>query len=466
MSLAESIATALGDATPTANGWRCKCPYCNRHNALTVTDEPDFPDDIIVECAHGCHFKNIKTVLKMQGLLTPEHLSASYENDWVNDLSGTLTKNEHSEPVILDSGTPCPDDTSTQPHDIETFSGDKWALEPIIESTPVIPELFDIGDKVVIIGQSKTRKSFFALQLALSLAASRSFLGFPVTKDNKILIVQFEIRKNKYHARFNKLRESLGVDGYELNNLHIVNARGKKAFEAIIEDRIKALRPSVVILDPFYKLMAGDENKSEDVKPILAFFDTLSEQYGCAVIYVHHDKKGVSGDQQLTDRGSGSGVLARDFDSAIFLSPHKNDTNGLVVEFIARNYPPIEPITINWIGYSFVRSEALPLKQTKRSLSKGPRVSFSGYVALAKEVLALEYAQGFKDYTPSVFNEKLKDAGIDRARFSAVKEQLVSDNIIEIETTKASKGQSSKRIKVLYTVQKANDVVLLDDSLF
>ena len=452
MSLAEHIATSLGDSTAlSATSWSCKCPYCRRHGALTITDEPDFPDDVIVQCAHGCHFKNIKSVLKVRGLLRPMHIvNGAHDTEWTNDISGVLPETAPLPPPDeTGQQVPWPDDTSPQPQAIETFSGDQWSNAPIIESSPIIPQLFDAGDKVVIIGQSKTRKSFFALQLALCLAASRSFLGFPAIQDTKVLIIQFEIRKNKYHARFNKLRTALSIEGHELTNLHIVNARGKKAFESIIEDRVQALRPNVIILDPFYKLMEGDENKSEDVKPILAFFDTISETYGCAVIYVHHDKKGTSGDQQLTDRGSGSGVLARDFDSAIFLTPHKTDANGLVVEFIARNYPPIEPITVNWLESSFGRSEALPLKQTKRSMNREPTTPISHYVEKVKGLLIEAGTNGIAEYPMSVFNEKLREASIDHRRWTAIKDQLLMDNIIEIENRKSTKGTSTKYVILL-----------------
>lgn len=41
------------------------------------------------------------------------------------------------------------------------------------ERDPVLSELFDTGDKVVLIGSSKSRKSFMAIQLALQLALGR-----------------------------------------------------------------------------------------------------------------------------------------------------------------------------------------------------------------------------------------------------------------------------------------------------
>jgi RecA-family ATPase len=41
--------------------------------------------------------------------------------------------------------------------------------------------------------------------------------------------------------------------------------------------------------------MDGDESKIEEVKPLLRKFDLLVEKTKAALIYVHHDKKGISG---------------------------------------------------------------------------------------------------------------------------------------------------------------------------
>jgi RecA-family ATPase len=38
----------------------------------------------------------------------------------------------------------------------------------------------------------------------------------------------------------------------------------------------------VVILDPLYKLLEGDENSAQDMKPLLAGFDRLAETTGAA----------------------------------------------------------------------------------------------------------------------------------------------------------------------------------------
>ena len=270
----ETIAESLGGAIKTPEGYRCNCPlHTDTPRTLKLSDNPD--GSINVDCFLSCHPKEIRSALIELGLVAPLNNGA-------------------------DSG-------EQEPNGVTALVASTWLKEPQIPANPVLLNLFDSGDKVVIIGQSKTRKSFFALQLSLTLSSGRGFLGFISTEKKKVLLVQSEIKKDRYHSRCVRMAERLNIEPDELSELLIVNTRGAPSQQLLIERQVEEHKPDVVIIDPFYKLISGDESKSEDVKPILRFFDTLAEKSGAAIVYVHHDKKGVSGDQQLTDRGSGTG---------------------------------------------------------------------------------------------------------------------------------------------------------------
>ena len=77
---------------------------------------------------------------------------------------------------------------------------------------------------------------------------------------------------------------------------------------------VKRVGAELVVIDPLYKLVNGDENSAQDMK---AYFDRVMRETGAALLYVHHDAKGSAGDRNIRDRGAGSGVLARDYDAAL-----------------------------------------------------------------------------------------------------------------------------------------------------
>lgn len=324
----------------------------------------------------------------------------------------------------------------------------QWLVQPVIPAEPVLEGLFDMGDKVMIVGKSKTRKSFFALQMAFCIAGYRKFLTQQVTK-RRVLLVQFEIKANNYHARCKTMAEKLVIDVKALDNLIIINARGATNNAEDLQDYlvkcVDEIRPEVIFLDPLYKILDGDESKIEDVKPTLRFFDQLAEKKQAAVVIVHHDKKGSSGDQEATDRGSGSGVLGRDADCGITLTEHKDQPDTVVVEAYVRNHPKFSPICAEWNDYHFTVSGALPEKKTSRTSNK-PKIKHQAKVDTALGVIAK-----LRPYKPSMgmslFNSELMDAGVGKDSLTAVKESLIEMGVIEIRASgKKIKGQDFKMV--------------------
>lgn len=240
----------------------------------------------------------------------------------------------------------------------------------------IMEGLFDTGDKIPVIGSSKSRKSFFVLMLALSVAAGRDrFLSWRIPTRRKVLLIQYEIKAAHFQGRIYRLCQAMGITPDDLQGwLSIVNARGLPS--ATKPDGILALAKStgaaLVILDPLYKLLEGDENAAQDMKPLLSAFDRVAESSGAALMYVHHNAKGFAGDRDQRDRGAGSGVLARDFDAAIYITDHADDDNLLVLSTLARNYPPGDSCSITWVDSRFEVTADAPNERTSRNKRTTP----------------------------------------------------------------------------------------------
>jgi hypothetical protein len=284
---------------------------------------------------------------------------------------------------------------------IRLRNASEWMQEPQQEPDQILADVFDRGDKLVIIGSSKTRKTFFTLQLILSVAAGRPFLGWTVPQPRTILHAQYEIQAHHFHKRLIRMCRAMNIEPADLGDrLQILNARGAGLTGQAAIDAIKghadAVRPELISIDPLYKVLDGDENSNgkDGMKPVLAAFDKLTEDTGAAVSYVHHDSKGAVGDRQTTDRGAGGGVLGRDYDSAIVLTQHATEDGAFVVETAIRNYSPQEPFTILWTesengGYCFeMRPDILPAKKTSKT--KAPASSMDAYLPAAFSILTNE----------------------------------------------------------------------------
>jgi len=299
----------------------------------------------------------------------------------------------------------------------------------LLESEPpepdqIMEDTFDAGDKIAIIASSKLRKTFFLLQMLLSIAAGRSFLSWHISKPRRILHVQFEIQDHHYHRRVKRMAKALGITSADLGDrFNILNARGLNIAGQDGIEKIgliaATINPEIISFDPLYKVATGAENAAEDLKGILNCFDQLAKNTGAAILYVHHDPKGNSGDRDVRDRGAGSNVLGRDYDAAITLTPHATEPDAAVIETLLRNYRPQEPFTIQWIedeetgGYRFEeRPDILPEKKTFQTKQQAPALSI--YLPVAASILGDEeieiapFKESFKKQT-GISDNRVRD---------------------------------------------------------
>lgn len=246
---------------------------------------------------------------------------------------------------------------------IKAFSLAAIRAREIPQPEQVISEFADVGDTLGIFGKSKAKKSWAALQLAMSLAMGRSFAGLEIRKPRRTLLLQLEVTKDHFERRTQKVLGAFGpVEEDLLGNLRIAHGRGQGLTLESIADLVAVEKPECLIIDPLYTLIP-EENAAEGVKPVIGALARIAET-GVFVAYTHHDKKGKSGDLELVDRGSGSGVIGRAYDAAMFIDPSATDPEAQVLRFITRNYPPIEDLSVRWSDYLFREHDAPAVVET------------------------------------------------------------------------------------------------------
>ena len=307
---------------------------------------------------------------------------------------------------------------------------------------PVVSDLFDLGDKVCIIAPSKTRKTFFLTQLAVAIASGIPFLNWEIPKPRRVLLVQLEVTHKHFHRRFKLVYEGMGSPDC-CDRLGIVSGRGMDVPFSAIAEAAQRQKATVIAIDPIYKLQMGDENAASAWKPILAEFDRLATVTGAAVIYVHHDAKGHAGERQAQDRGSGSGIIGRDYDTAITITHHKLGDKLRVIEPIKRNYAPEKPFTVEWIeGVFKLSDEAAEVLTSKLSNMKSTsRVPLESFLDRVPECIA-------KSGRLVLNKGRMIDAirtctGLTKDRAGLLLDMAVEDGLI---VTNYGKGLSRKQV--------------------
>lgn len=218
------------------------------------------------------------------------------------------------------------------------------------------------GHKMLISGPSKAGKSFLMMQLAMAMAEGLPFLGMQVEK-GKVLYMNLEIDDNSFKNRLWDIYEKKGVKSH--GSIAIWNLRGHAMTMTDLVPKIvrkaKDFKPDMIILDPIYKVITGDENNASEMGQFCNQFDKVIRSLGCSMVYCHHHSKGAQGAKKSVDRSSGSGVFARDPDAILDLTPLEltNEQKNMVqdkgsypfrIEFTLREFEQPKPLNV-WFEY-------------------------------------------------------------------------------------------------------------------
>lgn len=150
----------------------------------------------------------------------------------------------------------------------------------------------------IVGGEPKCCKSFLALDMAVAVAGAAPCLRrFPVAHSGRVLLFAAEDALTTVRQRLDGICVAAERKLSELDLQVVVAATVRIDLELDrdrLDDTVRALRPALLVLDPFVRLHRIDENVSAEVAPLLDFLRGLQRRYQCAVALVHHARKGAS----------------------------------------------------------------------------------------------------------------------------------------------------------------------------
>lgn len=244
-----------------------------------------------------------------------------------------------------------------------------YGIEPMdMEREPVLDEvLIDgvmrRGDKMCVSGASKSYKSFSLIQLAIAISCGTKWLGWKC-KQGRVLYINCELRGESFRKRVWEVAEHMqGADRNAIaEHMDVWNMRGRtqplEASKDHIIEQAAERNYDIIVLDPIYKLFAGDENSAEEVSRFMLAMDELAMRLNASIVYCHHHSKGAKGAVSAQDRFSGSGVFARDCDELVDISPLDLKDHSITewgynakatawrVETVIRDFEPKYPINV------------------------------------------------------------------------------------------------------------------------
>ena len=165
----------------------------------------------------------------------------------------------------------------------------------IMEKRPPLPfiveGLINEGTVSVFYGKSGCGKTYSILHLAACVALGKPWLGHR-TKQGSVLVIDEDNGERRVADRLKEIFLGLGVTDAPIKyvstaGFKLDNKRDVEEMEQLIE----ATGAKLIVFDVMAQFMDGDENKKQDVQPILTVLRRMSGTKGISPIMVHHTGK-------------------------------------------------------------------------------------------------------------------------------------------------------------------------------
>lgn len=193
-------------------------------------------------------------------------------------------------------------------------------------------------------GAPKTRKSFFALQIAVAVATGQSFFG---RKTVKCDVVYFDLEGSKSRISTRAGRMSTEIP----RNVYVANQLEEKLSDGLVE-RIRDLHrqhPEIrlVIIDTYSRARGnyrgGSANAYDQDVAFLEPIQRMAIDENIAILFVHHDKKGAGMMSDSFERLSGTMGISGSADCVMNLVTEGKRADGrATLEVTPRDAPSCE----------------------------------------------------------------------------------------------------------------------------
>lgn len=175
-------------------------------------------------------------------------------------------------------------------------------MVPDLRETDLVAGLLGAGQLGVLYGQPGCGKTFLALDVALHVATDEEWLGRRVTPGCVIYIAAeagkgIDKRVYGWRVRHHHMRDAARVPFYAVQAQLDLCTEDEDLDDLVAAIRGKCGRdePVLIVVDTVSRVMGGgDENSGADMGALVAAADALREEFGSAVLLVHHLGKDAS----------------------------------------------------------------------------------------------------------------------------------------------------------------------------
>lgn len=330
------------------------------------------------------------------------------------------------------------------------FSASDLAGIDVPDRDWLVDGLIPIGTVTMLYGDGGVGKSLLALQLAVSVALGKRWVG-QTTAAGRALFISAEDDRDEIHRRLADIARATGIDLGDLDRLTLRSLAGEDALLAGLTqekvlcpsalhdelDRQLALdRPALLVLDTLADLFPGNENDRAQARQFIGILRGLAIRHDCAVLLLAHPS--LSG---LTSGSGSSGSTAwnnsarsRLYFERVKDEDHEADPDLRVLRTMKANYGRIGgELGVRWQDGVFVPLSPENGLDRMAATAKAERVFMKLLREFSQEGRTLSDKVS-SAYAPALFAKSGRAEGCTKRMLTAAMEALfVSGKIKMVE---------------------------------
>ena len=204
----------------------------------------------------------------------------------------------------------------------------------------LVDKLIPRGTLCALVGESDTGKSSLLRQLAVSMVyGDEDFLGFKMKSScNNVLYVSTEDGEMATSVWLNKYFGQEKSEDDILSRLNFIFSTD--GIISNLRDTVKKNCIDLIIVDSYADLFTGSMNNSNEVRSFLNQYDSLVNEFGTTVIFLHHTKKSSAGSRPNKNNILGSQGFEAKMRSVMMLTKDNDNKSHRHLCVVKNNYMP------------------------------------------------------------------------------------------------------------------------------
>jgi hypothetical protein len=236
--------------------------------------------------------------------------------------------------------------------------------------------VLDLG-LAALIGRSKAKKSFLKKLLGLCVASGEPFLGFD-TQQGTVLDIDEENSPELAAEQLANMIRAVPAfaDPDVLRSYRICSMKGLRLYGPGLERlrrEIDNFGPMLTFLDAYRRISGSDENSSKEVSADMEKMNRIREEFGTAILFLHHSSEEISKGPNWEDQARGSTDFFAAVDSMMGLRKTGSLTGWLRASTRAGD---VEPFDLAFDSVTNIFSRAIvpaSVPEEKPSTTRGRR---------------------------------------------------------------------------------------------